>query len=37
VRAWNGPSFRVLEKLRFRRDHIIIDERGELVYLFRNA
>jgi RimJ/RimL family protein N-acetyltransferase len=33
VRAWNAPSFRVLEKLGFDRDHTIVDEKGELVYL----
>jgi RimJ/RimL family protein N-acetyltransferase len=37
VRAWNAPSFRVLDKLGFRRDHSITDERGELVYLVRDA
>jgi RimJ/RimL family protein N-acetyltransferase len=37
VRAWNAPSFRVLEKLGFRRDHSVTDERGELVYLVRDA
>jgi RimJ/RimL family protein N-acetyltransferase len=36
VRAWNTPSFRVLEKLGFRRDHTITDDRGELVYLVRD-
>jgi RimJ/RimL family protein N-acetyltransferase len=36
VRAWNTPSFRVLEKLGFRRDHAITDDRGELVYLARD-
>jgi len=37
ARAWNAPSFRVLEKIGFRRDHSITDERGELVYLVRDA
>jgi RimJ/RimL family protein N-acetyltransferase len=37
VRAWNAPSFRVLEKIGFRRDHSVTDERGELVYLVRDA
>ena len=32
VRAWNTPSFRVLEKLGFRRDHSTTDERGEIVW-----
>lgn len=35
VRAWNEPSLRVLEKVGFRRDHIVTDDRGELVYLTR--
>jgi RimJ/RimL family protein N-acetyltransferase len=37
VRAGNVPSFRVLEKIGFRRDHCVDDDRGELVYLVRNA
>lgn len=37
VRSWNTPSFRVLEKVGFRRDHSVTDERGELVYLVRDA
>jgi RimJ/RimL family protein N-acetyltransferase len=37
VRAWNAPSLRVLEKIGFRRDHSVTDERGELVYLVRDA
>ncbi|MFC9558761.1 GNAT family N-acetyltransferase [Agromyces sp. NPDC056965] len=32
VRAWNAPSFRVLEKLGFRRDHSTSDDRGEIVW-----
>ena len=32
VRTWNAPSFRVLEKLGFRRDHSTTDERGEIVW-----
>jgi len=35
VRAWNTPSFRVLEKLGFDRDHVSTDDRGELVWLTR--
>ena len=35
VRTWNAPSFRVLEKLGFRRDRSEMDGRGELVYLVR--
>jgi RimJ/RimL family protein N-acetyltransferase len=37
VRAWNAPSFRVLDKLSFRRDHVRTDDSGELVYLVRDA
>lgn len=38
VGAWNAPSLRVLEKLGFRRDHSIIEERrGEIVYMVRDA
>ena len=33
VGAWNTPSLRVLEKVGFRRDHSVTDDRGELVYL----
>ncbi|WP_103533039.1 GNAT family N-acetyltransferase [Streptomyces sp. SM11] len=36
VRAWNTPSFRVLEKLGFERDHITTDDNGELVWLTRS-
>ena len=32
VRSWNTPSFRVLEKLGFRRDHTTTDERGDVVW-----
>ncbi|MFF5535988.1 GNAT family N-acetyltransferase [Streptomyces cinerochromogenes] len=35
VRPWNLPSFRVLEKLGFQRDHISTDDSGELVWLTR--
>lgn len=35
VRAWNDPSFRVLEKIGFTRDHSTTDERGEIVWLTR--
>ncbi len=34
VGAWNHPSFRVLEKTGFRRDHT--DDSGDLVYLIRD-
>ncbi|PZF81782.1 GNAT family N-acetyltransferase [Jiangella anatolica] len=36
VGLWNTPSFRVLEKLGFRRDREGSDERGEFVYLVRD-
>lgn len=36
VGGWNAPSLRVLEKVGFRRHHIISDDRGELVYLVRD-
>jgi RimJ/RimL family protein N-acetyltransferase len=36
VRSWNAPSFRVLEKLGFGRDHVSADDRGELVWLTRS-
>jgi RimJ/RimL family protein N-acetyltransferase len=36
VRTWNTPSFRVLEKLGFERDHVSVDDRGELVWLTRS-
>ena len=32
VRTWNTPSFRVLEKVGFRRDHTTTDERGDIVW-----
>ncbi|GAA1814179.1 GNAT family N-acetyltransferase [Agromyces neolithicus] len=32
VRAWNTPSFRVLEKIGFRRDHTTSDEKGDIVW-----
>jgi RimJ/RimL family protein N-acetyltransferase len=35
VRSWNAPSFRVLDKLGFERDHVSTDERGEIVWLTR--
>lgn len=36
VRAWNTPSFRVLEKLGFTRDRVSADDDGELVWLSRS-
>ena len=35
VRAWNTPSFRVLEKLGFERHHVSVDDGSELVWLTR--
>jgi RimJ/RimL family protein N-acetyltransferase len=37
VGAWNAPSLRVLEKIGFWPDHTVVDERGEVVYLVRDA
>jgi RimJ/RimL family protein N-acetyltransferase len=37
VRTWNAPSFRVLAKLGFRRDHVDVDDRGEIVHLVLDA
>lgn len=37
VGAWNTPSFRVLEKLGFERDHVSTDDSGgEVVWLARS-
>lgn len=36
VRTWNAPSFRVLEKLGFERDHVSTDDGGEHVWLTRS-
>lgn len=37
VGAWNTPSLRVLEKIGFRRDHVVVtDDRGEIVWLVRD-
>lgn len=33
VRSWNARSFRVLDKLGFRRDHTTTDSNGELVWM----
>ncbi|MDQ1014299.1 RimJ/RimL family protein N-acetyltransferase [Streptomyces afghaniensis] len=33
VRPWNAPSFHVLEKPGFKRDHVSIEDSGELVWL----
>ncbi|TFV98783.1 GNAT family N-acetyltransferase [Leifsonia flava] len=32
VGAWNTPSFRVLQKVGFRRDHVTSAENGEVVW-----
>lgn len=36
VRSWNDASFRVLEKVGFRRHHSTTDEQGEIVWLTRD-
>lgn len=36
VGAWNKPSLRVLEKVGFRRDHSVTEDRGEIMYLTRD-
>ena len=36
VGTWNTPSFRVLEKLGFERDHVSADDGGEVVWLTRS-
>ncbi|MEU9090352.1 GNAT family N-acetyltransferase [Streptomyces sp. NPDC048428] len=35
VDAGNAPSFRVLEKLGFERDHVSMEDKGEVVWLTR--
>ncbi|MEU7076018.1 GNAT family N-acetyltransferase [Streptomyces narbonensis] len=35
VGTWNAPSLRVLEKLDFERDHLSMEENGEVVWLTR--
>lgn len=37
VRAWNTPSFRVLDKLGFRRDHVVRDADGDIVWMVRDS
>lgn len=37
VGSWNAPSFRVLEKIGFHRDHTVIGDKGEIVYMVHNA
>ena len=36
VAAWNTPSFRVLEKLGFERDHVSTEDSSEVVWLTRS-
>lgn len=36
VRSGNEPSFRVLDKIGFRRDHTTTDDRGDIVWLLRD-
>ncbi|MEU1348885.1 GNAT family N-acetyltransferase [Streptomyces sp. NPDC005776] len=36
VAAWNTPSFRVLEKVGFERDHVSTEDKGEIVWLTRS-
>lgn len=36
VGAWNAPSLRVLEKVGFRRDHVVGGDRGDIVYMVRD-
>lgn len=36
VGAWNTPSFRVLEKLGFERDHVSTEDSSEVVWLTRS-
>ena len=36
VGSWNSASLRVLEKIGFRRDHVVTGDRGEVVYLVRD-
>jgi hypothetical protein len=37
VRAWNGPSFRVLEKLGFHRSDRVTEDpaRGDVIWMTR--
>ncbi|WP_042403995.1 GNAT family N-acetyltransferase [Streptacidiphilus carbonis] len=35
VGTWNAPSLRVLEKLGFERDHLSMEDSGEVVWLTR--
>ncbi|MFI6652736.1 GNAT family N-acetyltransferase [Streptomyces sp. NPDC050529] len=36
VGVWNTPSLRVLEKLGFERDHLSMEDSGEVVWLTRS-
>ncbi|MGY0021226.1 GNAT family N-acetyltransferase [Streptomyces sp. cg35] len=35
VGSWNNPSLRVLEKLGFERDHVSVEDNGEVLWLTR--
>ena len=35
VRSWNAASLRVLEKLGFVRDHVAVDDQGDVLWLRR--
>ncbi|MBD0746654.1 GNAT family N-acetyltransferase [Streptomyces sp. CBMA152] len=36
VGTWNTPSLRVLEKIGFERDHVSMEDNGEVVWLTRS-
>ena len=36
VGTWNTASLRVLEKVGFHRDHIVLGDNGEIVYMVRD-
>jgi RimJ/RimL family protein N-acetyltransferase len=36
LRSWNAASFRVLDKLAFRRHHSTVDADGEVVWMLRD-
>ena len=36
LRSWNTPSFRVLEKAGFYRDHVTTDDKGDVVWMTRS-
>lgn len=35
--AWKAPSFRVLDKIGFRRDHSTLAARSEVVWMVRDS